>query len=114
MRRFLSTLLTLTLIGSVLPRLGGNNSVAAQEVQQEQNSGAASPVPQNTEGGVRIPDGTPIDIEAPYTLQSIDFKPNDKISFRVVNPIMINGVTVVEVGATATGRIEQDNHARHF
>jgi len=114
MRRFLSTLLTLTLIGSVLPRLGGNNSVAAQEVQQEQNSGAASPVPQNPEGGVRIPDGTPIDIEAPYTLQSIDFKPNDKISFRVVNPIMINGVTVVEVGATATGRIDKAKRGGHF
>lgn len=111
---FLSTLLALILIGSVLPRLGSNNSVAAQEVQQEQNSGAGLPALRVPEDGLRIPDGTPIDIEAPYTLRSIDFKPNDKISFRVVNPIMISGVTVVEAGATATGRIDKAKRGGHF
>jgi hypothetical protein len=114
MRRFLLTLLALTLIGSLLPRLGSNNSVAAQEVQQEQNSGVASPVPQDPEGGLQIPDGTPIEIESPYTLRSIDFKPNDKISFRVVNPIMINGIKVVEADAIATGRIDKAKRGGHW
>jgi hypothetical protein len=114
MRRFLLTLLALTLIGSLLPRLGSNNSVAAQEVQQEQNSGVGSPVPQDPEGGLQIPDGTPIEIESPYTLRSIDFKPNDKISFRVVNPIMINGIKVVEADAIATGRIDKAKRGGHW
>ncbi len=114
MRRFLSTLLALTLIGSVLPRLGSNSSVAAQEVQQEQNSGAASLASHTAADELRIPDGTPIEIESPYTLRSIDFKSNDRISFRVVNPIKINGVTVVEADAVATGRIDKAKRGGHW
>ena len=63
---------------------------------------------------VLIPDGTPIEIEAPYTFNSMDFKPNDEISFRVVDPIKIDGVTVIEQGATATGRIVRSKRGGHF
>ncbi len=63
---------------------------------------------------VRIPDGTPIEVEAPYMYRSMDFKPNDKISFRVVNPIKIDGVTLVEQGANATGRIERAKRGGHW
>ena len=65
-------------------------------------------------GPLQIPDGTPIEIEAPYTFSSLHFKPNDEISFRVVNPIKINGITVIEQGATATGRIEKSKRGGHF
>ncbi|MGI9165993.1 MAG: hypothetical protein ACR2G5_06355 [Pyrinomonadaceae bacterium] len=65
-------------------------------------------------GPLQIPDGRSIEIEAPYTFSSMDFKPNDEISFRVVNPIKISGVTVVEQGATATGRIEKAKRGGHF
>ena len=44
----------------------------------------------------------------------MDFKPNDEISFRVVNPIKIDGVTVIEQGATATGRIARAKRGGHF
>ena len=63
---------------------------------------------------VRIPDGTPIEVEAPYMYRSMDFKPNDKISFRVVNPVKIEGVTLVEQGANATGRIERAKRGGHW
>ena len=63
---------------------------------------------------VRIPDGTPIEVEAPYMYRSMDFKPNDKISFRVVNPVKIDGVTLVEQGANATGRIERAKRGGHW
>ncbi|HEY5885186.1 MAG TPA: hypothetical protein VIT88_10895 [Pyrinomonadaceae bacterium] len=63
---------------------------------------------------VRIPDGTRIEVEAPYTFRSMDFKPNDKISFRVVDPIKIDGVTLVEQGANATGRIERSKRGGHW
>ncbi len=62
----------------------------------------------------QIPDGTLIEIEAPYTINSKEFKPNDEISFRVINPIKIDGVTVIEQGATATGRIEKAKRGGHF
>ena len=93
-------------------------SVAAQEIQQQQKSGSAEaeiPIaPQDARTVIQIPDGTEIDIEAPYTLNSMDFKPNDKISFQVVNPIKVNGVTVIERGAVATGRIDKAKRGGHF
>lgn len=97
--------------------------VAAQELQQQQNSGSnsvtvAAEIPSATQetkpASTQIPDGTQIDIEAPYTLNSMDFKPNDKISFRVVNPVKINGVTVIEQGAVATGKIDKAKRGGHF
>jgi len=63
---------------------------------------------------VKIPDGTPIEVEAPYMYRSMDFKPNDRISFRVVNPVKIEGVTLVEQGANATGRIERAKRGGHW
>ncbi len=63
---------------------------------------------------MQIPDGTLIEIEAPYRVNSKEFKPNDEISFRVINPIKINGVTVIEQGANATGRIEKAKRGGHF
>jgi len=96
--------------------------VAAQELQQQQNSGSnpvtAAEIPSSTQEtkpvSTLIPDGTQIDIEAPFTLNSMDFKPNDKISFRVVNPVKINGVTVIEQGAVATGKIDKAKRGGHF
>ncbi len=97
--------------------------VAAQELQQQQNSGStagvvAAEIPPATQAvkpvETQIPDGTQIDIEAPYTLNSMHFKPNDKISFRVVNPVKVNGVTVIEQGAVATGRIDKAKRGGHF
>jgi hypothetical protein len=72
-----------------------------------------SAVPQRIES-LQIPDGTLIEIEAPYRVNSKEFKPNDEISFRVINPIKINGVTVIEQGANATGRIERAKRGGHF
>lgn len=63
---------------------------------------------------LQIPDGTLIEIEAPYRINSKEFKPNDEISFRVINPIKINGITVIEQGANATGRIAKAKRGGHF
>ena len=123
MRRFFSAILAFVLICPGTVGITESNRVAAQEVQQQQNSGSSSgtvaaEIPLATQdakpGSIQIPDGTQIDVEAPYTLNSMDFKPNDKISFRVVNPIKVNGVTVIEEGAVATGRIDKAKRGGHF
>ncbi|HKO61452.1 MAG TPA: hypothetical protein VJV03_09850 [Pyrinomonadaceae bacterium] len=87
--------------------------VAAQELQQSQSSDTAQAATA-TPIALKIPDGTVIEVEAPYTYRSMDFKPKDKISFRVVNPIIVEGVTVIEQGATATGRIERAKRGGHW
>lgn len=63
---------------------------------------------------LRIPDGTAIEIEAAYTISSLNFKPGDEISFRVVNPVIVDGVTLIEQGATATGKIAQSKRGGHW
>jgi len=119
MQRFLSTILAFLLIFQGLSYC----RVAAQDIQQAQNSGAgasatekkpALPPTPTSDKANQIPDGTPIEIESPYTLSSMDFKPKDQISFRVINPIIVNGVTLIEQGAIATGRIEKAKRGGHF
>ena len=122
MRRFFTAILAFFLMCPAGVPITALQRVAAQQIQQEQNSGTKSDVvtaelPSPTpepKSVLQIPDGTQIDIEAPYTLNSMDFKPNDKISFRVVNPVKVNGVTVIEQGAVATGKIDKAKRGGHF
>lgn len=63
---------------------------------------------------VRIPDGTRIDIESAFTISSQEVRAGDFLSFRVVNPVLIDGVTVIAVGATANARVEKSSRGAHF
>ena len=110
--RFLSILLVLSFCHEVLV-LPAAASVTLQDIQQSQSSDAI-PAKSDKSTVLQIPDGTLVEIEAPYTYSSMDFKPKDEISFRVVNPIIVNGTTVIEQGATATGRIEKSKRGGHF
>jgi hypothetical protein len=87
---------------------------AATETIQPSQSNEPQPPARAKSSSLKIPDGTPIEIEAPYTLSSMDFKPEDKISFRVVDAVKIDGVTVIEQGATATGLVENAKRGGHW
>lgn len=109
--------LVLALLFTAAPLLAQNlaTSPAAIETIQPSQSPAAPASPLKPENPVnKIPDGTPIEIEAPYTLSSMDFKPEDKISFRVVDAVKIDGVTVIEQGATATGVVDKSKRGGHW
>ena len=117
MQRFLSTILAFLLILQGLSYC----RVAAQDIQQVQNSGAGASTetpafpPLLTPGkAIQIPDGTPIESSRPTRSARWISKPGDQISFRVVNPIKVNGVTLIEQGAIATGRIEKAKRGGHF
>jgi len=86
---------------------------AIQNIQQSQSSEPTTPLKTKLPV-LKIPDGTPVEIEAPYTLSSMDFKPQDKISFRVVDAVKVDGVTIIEQGATATGRVEKAKRGGHW
>jgi hypothetical protein len=62
-----------------------------------------------SDGGVlseiTIPDGTPLEVEATYTVSSADVEEGSAVSFNVVHPVVINGVTVIARGARATARV---------
>src|SRR6185295_18752064 len=56
---------------------------------------------------VKIPNGLVIEVEAPFSVSSQEVRQGDAISFRVVNPVKVDGVVVIEPGSTATGRVVQ-------
>ncbi|HEX9918956.1 MAG TPA: hypothetical protein VGA87_07305 [Pyrinomonadaceae bacterium] len=63
---------------------------------------------------VKLPQGTPLDVEMAYTISSQEVRAGELISFRVINPVMVDGVEVVAVGATATARVVKASRGGHF
>ena len=114
MRQVIS--LVLAVLCTATPLLAQNPAAlptATETIQPSQSAAApSSPTPENLVN--KIPDGTPVEIEAPYRLSSMEFKPEDKISFRVVDAVKVNGVTVIEQGATATGIVEKSKRGGHW
>ncbi|MGI8835570.1 MAG: hypothetical protein ACR2H4_02905 [Pyrinomonadaceae bacterium] len=108
--------LVLTILCTATPLWAQNpaaSPTATETIQPSQSAAApSSPAPENLVN--KIPDGTPVEIEAPYRLSSMEFKPEDKISFRVVDAVKVNGVTVIEQGATATGIVEKSKRGGHW
>jgi len=63
---------------------------------------------------VKIPNVVPIEVEAPFDINSQYFRKGDKLSFRVVNPVKVDGVVVVAPGATATAIVTLAQRGGHF
>ena len=107
-------LLTLFAFSSAVSAQAPPYRAGATEIIQPAQSSEPVVPGQTPRTAIKIPDGTKVEIEAPYTLSSMDFKPKDKISFRVVDAVKIDGVTVIEQGATATGRVEKAKRGGHW
>ena len=54
---------------------------------------------------VTVPDGTTLEVECTYTVSSGEIEEGNAVSFNVVHPVVINGVTVIAKGARATARV---------
>jgi hypothetical protein len=63
---------------------------------------------------VKLPQGTPLDVEMAHTLNSQEVRAGELISFRVVNPVLVDGVVVIDVGATASARVVKASRGGHF
>ena len=61
-----------------------------------------------------LPAGTQIEIQVAYTVNSRDVKPGERISFRVLVPIVIDGGIVVQEGALVTARVIQSKRGGHW
>jgi hypothetical protein len=79
-----------------------------------QPSEAATPSPPPPAPALKIPAGTQIEIEVAYTVNSLDVKAGERISFRVLVPISVDGVKVIEEGALVTARITQAKRGGHW
>ena len=87
--------------------------MAPQSTPVTADQSANMPEPQKRVS-VKIPNGLTIEVESPYTVSSQDVKEGEAISFRVVNPVQVNGMTVIEAGATATARVIKASRGGHF
>ena len=54
---------------------------------------------------VRVPAGTPVEVETIRAISSSDFKEVGDIRFRVTRSVSVNGMTVIPSGALATARV---------
>lgn len=113
-------------------RLAAQNSVpapaATETIQQSQSANAAT-LPAKTDASlesvnlksqsresvqVKIPAGTSIDVEVAYTVSSLDMRPGELLSFRVLVPVMIDGVIVIERDALVTARVTESKRGGHW
>jgi hypothetical protein len=88
-----------------------NTSPARTEESGESaklNSQARESVP------IKISAGTPIEVEVAYTVSSLDMRPGELLSFRVLIPIMVDGVTAIEKDALVTARVTEAKRGGHW
>ena len=89
---------------------------AAKSLQPSQSADDTStPIPARPAiREIEIPAGTPLDIEAVYDVSSRYIKPGELLSFHVLVPIRIDGVTVIEKYSLVTGRVVQAKRGGHW
>jgi hypothetical protein len=63
---------------------------------------------------VKIPAGTPLDIEVTHLVSSMEARPGDLLSFRVLVPIKIDDAIVIPAKALVTGRLVKAKRAGHW
>jgi len=112
MKRTLSLVLThLFVIASIQAQSPAATTSAANPVQVSQSESSAAPAPTRE---LKIPAGTAVEIETAYTVSSLDVRPEELISFRVIVPIRVDGQTVIEKNSLVTGRVVQAKRGQHW
>lgn len=86
---------------------------AEQTIQPSQTSRATSLAP-GAGLELKIPAGTPIEVEVAYTVSSLDIRPGELLSFRVLIPVIVDGVTAIEEGALVTARVTLAKRGGHW
>lgn len=115
MKKFFSVVLLASLVSTIAAQSDSTRSPDATKPIQPSESAAeistpAKPQPRE----LKLPAGTPIDIEAAHTVSSLDFRPGDYLSFHVLVPVMIDGVVVIEKNSLVTGRVVEAKRGRHW
>src|SRR5439155_142639 len=85
-------------------------TTAANPVQLSQPESATPPTAVRE---LKIPAGTPLEIETAFTVNSQYVRPEALISFRVLVPVRVDGVTLIEKYSLVTGRVVQAKRGGH-
>jgi hypothetical protein len=87
---------------------------AANSIQPSPSAVVLSAMPQPAFRELKIPAGTRLDIESTYTVSSLDARLGDLLSFRVLVPVKVDEVTVIDQNALVTGRVVKAKRAGHW
>ena len=72
------------------------------------------PPPPSRRVAVEVPAGTVVELETAYTINSQLVRAGDAVTFRVVNPVVVEGQVVIEKGATATALVTKAERGGHW
>ncbi|HEX7175495.1 MAG TPA: hypothetical protein VF240_09580 [Pyrinomonadaceae bacterium] len=94
---------------------GAPDSVILAVVEAPRVPAVAAPAGESKKVvAVKVPAGTRVEVESAYRVNSQEVRVGDLITFRVVNPVKVGGVTVVEPGAVATARVVKASRGGHW
>ena len=105
--------LSLLLASTIAAQSTAVQPSAEQTIQPSQSS-APDPNARQSPVQVKIPAGTPIEVDVAYTVNSLDLKAGERISFRVLVPIVVEGLTVIERDALVTARVTLAKRGGHW
>lgn len=129
MKKFIFLFLALFVCQARLAAQSGVPVPTATQTIQQSQSGNANTSPAKAEisvepgdlksqtrefSPVKIPAGTPIEVEVAYTVSSLDIRPGELLSFRVLIPIIVDGATTIEKGALVTARVTVAKRGGHW
>ena len=103
-----------------LKTAGATDSVILAMIQVPRAGDASASPPVSTTAKppelveVKVPDGTPIEIELAANVSSEAVQEGSIVDFAVLQPVKVNDLTVIERGASARGRIMEVKKARHW
>ncbi|HKO95909.1 MAG TPA: hypothetical protein VJU86_02890 [Pyrinomonadaceae bacterium] len=117
-RLILQALAVMICHGLVVAQTPSATPAATEIIQPStklQESVSSVTVPQTTEQvSIKLPAGTPIEVESAYTVSSLDVRPGELLTFRVLVPVMVNGVVAIETGALVTARVTVAKRGGHW
>ena len=106
MRNLISLLLTGFLLqATILAQSPLVPADATKPVQEAQSIADTTTPTKPARRELKIPAGTTLEIETAYTVISSNVRKHDFLSFRVLVPVKIDGVTLIEQNALVTGRV---------
>ena len=80
----------------------------------EASAGASAPERSAATVEVKVPDGTAVEIELKETISAKSLKEGSIVDFTVVQPVQVNGVTIIDRGAPAKARITRAKKAGYW
>jgi hypothetical protein len=109
-----ASLLAVLLLSATTPAQSATIQYATKLVQPSESTADTPVVTRPPSRELKIPAGTALEIEAVYTVSSVDMRPGDVLSFHVLIPVKIDDVIVIDKYSLVTGRVVEARRGGHW